>query len=210
MTAHLEAHEGNNHYLNRNKNLAEILGGAKPDPNYNMHDASIISHHMFICGDLNYRIHLSGVSNDKDTEKRSGSTMALKHCRKMSNNMATKLAGALTGPFTTLEGNNDENSQDAPTDTASTSSANGSHFAQAKALVEKEKWKELNDCDELVMALGNKECLAGFTTLPCNFPPTFKVERAEGFKYNKKRMPRREQEFSFHHLVPLIFRCIFS
>ena len=36
--------------------MAEILNGAKTDPVYNMQDATIISHHMFLCGDLNYRI----------------------------------------------------------------------------------------------------------------------------------------------------------
>ena len=64
------------------------------------------------------------------------------------------------------------------------------HFAQAKALVDAEDWKTLNDGDELAMALKKKECLVGFTTLPCNFPPTFKVARGEGYQYTEKRTPR--------------------
>lgn len=47
----------------------------------------------------------------------------------------------------------------------------------------------MNDGDELAMALKKKDCLAGFTTLPCNFPPTFKVARVEGYQYNEKRTP---------------------
>jgi hypothetical protein len=57
MNAHLAAHEGPTNYANRNRSLHQILAGARTDPFYNMHDASIISHHMFICGDLNYCIN---------------------------------------------------------------------------------------------------------------------------------------------------------
>jgi len=47
----------------------------------------------------------------------------------------------------------------------------------------------LNDGDELAKALEKNECLVGFKTLPCNFPPTFKVARGEGYQYNEKRTP---------------------
>lgn len=54
LTAHLEAHEGKEHYNNRCSNLAEILSGAKKGSL----DASITSHHMFAMGDLNFRVKL--------------------------------------------------------------------------------------------------------------------------------------------------------
>ncbi|KAL3776478.1 hypothetical protein HJC23_009277 [Cyclotella cryptica] len=147
LTCHLEAHEGLNHYLNRNRNLVEILGGAKPHPDYYMLDATIYSHHMFVCGDLNYRIRFGENSvNNKNNNKEGG-------------------------------------------DTGEEHPDNGSHFDQALKLVEQEKWDELNAGDELAMALKKKECLVGFETLPCNFPPTFKVAREKGYVYNEKRTP---------------------
>ena len=156
MTSHLEAHEGENHYINRNSNLAEIFNGAKPDPRFFL-DATVISHHMFVCGDLNYRTRLFGQGEKVLKKKKS---IFLKEKR----------------PST---------SDDAPD-----VNANGSHFEQAKALVEAEDWKTLNDGDELKMALEDKQCMCEFNTLPCYFPPTFKVARCEGYKYNEKRTPR--------------------
>lgn len=153
LTCHLEAHEGINHYIHRNKNLAEILGGAKPHPDYDMIDATIYSHHMFVCGDLNYRLRFN-----ENGLKRSASN------------------GSTDGP------NLDESDVENP--------ENGSGFMRALKLVEEENWEELNAVDELAMALKNKECLAGFETLPCNFSPTFKVGREKGYVYNEKRTPR--------------------
>jgi len=142
FTAHLAAHEGEQYYAARNHSIAEIFRGAKTDPNLNFLDAAVLSHHIFVCGDLNYRIRLD--------DEVSGSSCPQKK---------------------------------------EDDGANGSHFAQAKALVEAEDWTTLNDGDELQMALTKKECLCGFKTLPCNFPPTFKVARGEGYQYNEKRTP---------------------
>ena len=193
MTCHLEAHEGTAHYINRNKNLAEIFGGAKTDPNYPFQDATIISHHMFVCGDLNYRIKLG---DDVPKDKTNKGLNRIK-------SRATKMRGSITGASTKVDPNklrgssNNMSSGEENVDAAAAvddkekaNPANGSHFAQAKALVEAENWEALNAGDELAMALMKKECLAGFATLPCNFPPTFKVARCEGYEYNEKRTPR--------------------
>jgi hypothetical protein len=56
-------------------------------------------------------------------------------------------------------------------------------------MVENKDWDGLNRIDELQRALTNKECLVGYKTLPCNFPPTFKVERKAGYEYIDKRRP---------------------
>jgi hypothetical protein len=63
------------------------------------------------------------------------------------------------------------------------------HKAVVRELVEKSDWHTLNKSDELRRALRQKDCLAGFQTLFCNFPPTFKVERRIGYAYNEKRRP---------------------
>lgn len=57
------------------------------------------------------------------------------------------------------------------------------------ALVKAKNWKELNEADELRMALEKQECLHGFQTLLCNFMPTFKLEREEGYTYKAQRTP---------------------
>uniref|UniRef100_A0A7S2END7 Inositol polyphosphate-related phosphatase domain-containing protein n=1 Tax=Ditylum brightwellii TaxID=49249 RepID=A0A7S2END7_9STRA len=130
MTAHLEAHEGGKHYMNRNSNLAEILSGARVGPGHKYFDASLNSHHAFFCGDLNYRVVLPEKEIDQEEHKRI-----------------------------------------------------------VRDMVEKEEWSALNDYDELGQALTKKECLNGFMTLPCHFPPTFKVTRQDGYAYNAKRTP---------------------
>jgi hypothetical protein len=200
MTCHLEAHEGLTHYTNRNKNLAEILGGAKTDPNYNMQDATIISHHMFVCGDLNYRIKFGGEEEPANVGKKKGKNNLRKSVQKPS---ALKLPGIGQKQKTQKMGKQASVSfadgdpqvsspklDDSAGDEEVRGAANGSHFVRAKALVDAEDWKTLNDGDELAMALEKKECLVGFTTLPCHFPPTFKVARCEGYEYNEKRTPR--------------------
>ena len=58
VTAHLEAHEGTEHYENRCANITDILGGAKVGPRPRHHDVSLYAHHTFVCGDLNYRVVL--------------------------------------------------------------------------------------------------------------------------------------------------------
>lgn len=200
MTCHLEAHEGISHYTNRNKNLSEILQGAKTDPIFNMQDATIISHHMFVCGDLNYRIKFSEYDAKK---KKKGITEKL--IKKMSTRgSGVSLTGAGGGDDEAEEKEEEGVGGDTPTKTGvgeeyesaaaggekKDEPANGSHFDQAKALVEAEDWKALNGGDELAVALKQKECLVGFSTLPCHWPPTFKVARGEGYQYNEKRTPR--------------------
>ncbi|KAL9184897.1 hypothetical protein ACHAXT_002674 [Thalassiosira profunda] len=217
MTCHLEAHEGLNHYANRNKNLAEIFAGAKTDPAYHLHDATIISHHMFLCGDLNYRIRFGEneelKKKKKNMKNKLRSTMNMKRTMMSKKGMGSSTTSKKDAPLVdgeALKGSNNacDDSADAeevvaeenePVDETNPSNstneanlanpANGSHFAAAKALVEAEDWQVLNDGDELAMALEKKECLVGFKTLPCNWPPTFKVARGEGYQYNEKRTP---------------------
>lgn len=221
MTAHLEAHEGATHYQNRNKHLTEIFAGAKTDPNYNLHDATIISHHMFVCGDLNYRINFGEKSNKKASKKplnKVKSRIPNKMKASMTSNPSVSsppppLVNETSMSLDTSEVASTTESIKSPTANSSQkekaaatpdnkSPANGSHFAEAHALIEAEDWKTLNDGDELAMALKKKECLAGFKTLPCNWPPTFKVARCEGYQYNEKRTPR----YALMHFF-LVFLC---
>ncbi len=59
-----------------------------------------------------------------------------------------------------------------------------------RSKIETKEWSYLNSNDELCKALRDKDCLVGFQTLPCDFPPTFKVKREAGLVYNPQRCPR--------------------
>jgi hypothetical protein len=63
------------------------------------------------------------------------------------------------------------------------------HIKHVHQLTRNHDWNMLNECDELSMALSKKDCLVGFTTPQCEFPPTFKVHRQTGYTYNEKRSP---------------------
>ena len=63
------------------------------------------------------------------------------------------------------------------------------HRQKIRDLANDKDWETLNQADELHRALRVKDCLVGFQTLFCNFPPTFKVERTPGYSYIEKRRP---------------------
>jgi hypothetical protein len=63
------------------------------------------------------------------------------------------------------------------------------HKQIVRDMVARKDWDALNKIDELQRALKSKECLVGYHTLFCNFPPTFKVERQVGYEYIDKRRP---------------------
>mmetsp|Transcript_12793 Transcript_12793/g.26939 ORF Transcript_12793/g.26939 Transcript_12793/m.26939 type:complete len:762 (+) Transcript_12793:136-2421(+) len=63
------------------------------------------------------------------------------------------------------------------------------HLQKAHNLAERKDWDTLNKYDELSLALRKKECLVGFSTPYCDFPPTFKIERKDGYSYVSKRSP---------------------
>ncbi|GMH99615.1 hypothetical protein TrVE_jg1807 [Triparma verrucosa] len=57
LSCHLQAHEGKEHYHRRCADLKEILRGTKCG-GHKRYDVSILSHHMFVLGDLNFRVDL--------------------------------------------------------------------------------------------------------------------------------------------------------
>jgi hypothetical protein len=60
MSAHLAAHEGEEYYKARNASVEKILKFARVGPQPHYLDASLYNHHSFLCGDLNYRVKLTG------------------------------------------------------------------------------------------------------------------------------------------------------
>jgi hypothetical protein len=63
------------------------------------------------------------------------------------------------------------------------------HIQFCHTIVGRRDWRTLNQYDELRKSLAKKTCLAGFQTAYCNFPPTFKVDRQHGYRYNPARSP---------------------
>lgn len=136
LTAHLAAHEGENYYKARNDNIRDILRGAKIGPKHlSGLDAAIISHHMFIMGDLNYRTRLPNKDNMETSEQ----------------------------------------------------------VEKVLQIVEQKDWKTLYSYDELSAGIEKKDMMVQFQTLPCNFNPTFKMLREEGFQHKSQRVPRYVQ-----------------
>ena len=194
MTAHLEAHEGEAHYRGRNRSLVSILEGAKMDPNYPLQDATIISHHMFVCGDLNYRTNFGVSSAGKNNGNGNISNFGQLTKKIMTGRTSPDVSSVVSPSSETTPSTLEDVPSYPPNDAGVEDklAANGSHYDKAISLIDAEDWNALNDGDELAMALRKKECLVGFTTLPCNFPPTFKVARVEGYEYNETRTPRLE------------------
>jgi hypothetical protein len=63
------------------------------------------------------------------------------------------------------------------------------HIEEAHRLAESKDWTNINKYDELAHAMEENDCLSAFKTLKCHFPPTFKVHRMDGYRYNEKRSP---------------------
>ena len=60
---------------------------------------------------------------------------------------------------------------------------------RAMELIEAKDWETLYSFDELHKGVTNGDLLVDFKTPPCNFYPTFKVQREAGFVYKKQRTP---------------------
>eukprot|EP00980_Cylindrotheca_fusiformis_P001804 scaffold408_cov71-Cylindrotheca_fusiformis.AAC.5 len=132
LSAHLAAHEGENYYKARCQNVYDILQASRTFKisQKMMMDVAVCSHHIFVCGDLNFRTKFDGENN-----------------------------------------NHKQN------------------VARAKEIVKSEDWRTLYSFDELHKGIANGDLLVEFETLPCNFHPTFKVHRTEGFEYKDQRTP---------------------
>ncbi|CAJ1969720.1 unnamed protein product [Cylindrotheca closterium] len=132
LSAHLAAHEGDNYYKARCENVYAILkGGSKTFDiaRKNDIDVALSSHHIFVCGDLNFRTKFDGEHTHEEK------------------------------------------------------------FAMAQDLIKAEDWHALYSYDELHHGVKRDDLLVNFKTLPCDFNPTFKVNRVEGYDYKDQRVP---------------------
>lgn len=87
---------------------------------------------------------------------------------------------------------------------------------RASQLIAAKDFESLYLFDELQEGLAEGDLLVDFETLPCNFPPTFKVERAPGFIYKEQRTPSYTDRILFksagglcNNLKPLAYEpCV--
>ncbi|CAJ1928735.1 unnamed protein product [Cylindrotheca closterium] len=83
---------------------------------------------------------------------------------------------------------------------------------RAMSLVDFKDYEGLYMYDELQKGLKDGDLLHNFETLPCNFPPTFKLEREPGFVYKSQRTPSYTDRIVFKsadgfrsHVKPLAY-----
>eukprot|EP00804_Cyclotella_cryptica_P004162 CCRYP_014540-RB/>CCRYP_014540-RB protein AED:0.00 eAED:0.00 QI:623/1/1/1/0/0/2/709/952 len=83
----------------------------------------------------------------------------------------------------------------------------------SQKMVSQRDWDKFNELDELRKALDRKDILVGFNTPHCKFPPTFKVEKREGFHYNFQRTPSYTDRVLWksnedtRHIEPIIYEA---
>jgi hypothetical protein len=176
-TAHLEAHEGQEKYATRCSSVADILRGTKSSFTSVKYDAAMNNHFMFFMGDLNFRTRLNdyepgSLEHVQATHQLVGSTSVDDELRRKAEREKSK------GKDTDEE--DEEDTDHAGVGTNADSIPDDPHPSC---------YFILNQADELAYALKIKDCFVGFSTPYCNFPPTFKVGRQLGYKYNPKRSP---------------------
>ncbi|KAL3935754.1 MAG: hypothetical protein SGBAC_008784 [Bacillariaceae sp.] len=76
-------------------------------------------------------------------------------------------------------------------------------FEMAQDLIKKEDWHALYSYDELHHGVSRNDLLVNFKTLPCDFNPTFKVNRVEGYDYKDQRIPSYTDRILFKSALNL-------
>ena len=95
-------------------------------------------------------------------------------------------------------------------------SSHEANVQRAGDLIAKKDWATLYSFDELHKGVKDGDLLVGFDTLPCSFPPTFKVNRTDGFDYKDQRTPSYTDRILFRsapnlssNLAPLAYEpCV--
>eukprot|EP00980_Cylindrotheca_fusiformis_P009777 scaffold2156_cov115-Cylindrotheca_fusiformis.AAC.2 len=77
------------------------------------------------------------------------------------------------------------------------------HVNRALQMIEDKDYAKLYSYDELHKGIDAGDLLVGFETLPCLFPPTFKVEREPGYSYKRQRTPSYTDRILFNSLPSL-------
>ena len=165
VSCHLEAHEGSAKCAIRCQTLRDILRGTaarKKSPTLTATDA-----------------------NNLDGESQHHIVPSM-HSTNHSSNMAIDVS--LTSHYSFVLGDLNFRTDLTLLD-SNFVGQDDAHKKSVQNMVKEKDWTGLNRVDELRYMLRDKECLVGFQTLVCNFPPTFKLERQAGYTYVDKRRP---------------------
>uniref|UniRef100_A0A7S1UV41 Inositol polyphosphate-related phosphatase domain-containing protein n=1 Tax=Grammatophora oceanica TaxID=210454 RepID=A0A7S1UV41_9STRA len=265
-TAHLQAHEGKEHYKTRCKSVETILEGTADETtlgkgsSHNVRmDMASKSHVCFFLGDLNYRTDLlrggggttpvalsqhgsTTTSSHSTTSQQqqqqpsltppqsihSTSSMPAPYDRRVQKSRSKRLVSTIKKGVKKSPAaiNNVIHSSIASLSDQSVGGGSFSnqsrseealskeeHNDMVRSLVESEDWFELNKADELFAAIHRRDAFCGFETLPCFFPPTFKVERGAGFQYKDQRRPSYTDRIlwkTVHHLEEAVQPMVYE
>ena len=174
ISCHLNAHEGEARRRRRDEDVAEILSGARCGPSFEL-DAGAQSHHSFFMGDMNYRVALPGYEPPAKPRQRKSAREHVAQLIQGKNAAAPEETMALNQDA-------DDDSNSAMDDDVGARAARKRVFEQHHEAV-RERLAKLEfdslyeDGDELWAGLQQGRVLAGWTTAPPRFAPTFKVAR---------------------------------
>ena len=170
-TAHLEAHEGSAKYATRCSTIADILRCT---------EGSVMSPRNLGAGGVGCPVMRRSCRADASLANHFSFFMG-------DLNFRTRLEGFDPGSAEHVQATHDI--LDAAMTKISSNSAAGDEGKTVDLSSLCDAYAKLNRADELGHALRVKDCLVGFLTPYCNFPPTFKVHRQFGYSYNEKRSP---------------------
>ena len=160
LTAHLEAHEGYTKYMARVQSIADIFNGTT---RYNNNTTTTTT--------------ATTNATNNQAPSSSLSSFCIHDC-------------SITSHYSFVMGDLNFRTEMLEEQKMAMSIHNEEEYKQViHQLIAEKQYDTLNDMDELHRGLYNKDCLVGYETLLCNFPPTFKVERQSGYHYIDKRRP---------------------
>lgn len=157
--------------------------------------------HVFIAGDLNYRMERSLV--EEKINKRLFREFGIPSEKWMVKESESKTLEAILTRFVeeiVAENGKLQAYKDPTNKQMKTLSKSAMKKRKERAnflrdwlltfsLIEVQRWKELMAADQLRLCQRKGILLYNFLEGTYNFPPSFKIERHSGFRYNKKRIP---------------------
>ncbi len=169
ISCHLTAHEGVGKCQERNDSIKEIIGGVRAAHDEDRFDPTLMSHHVFWMGDMNYR-----VTFDPETPKDEGAfkETKAKESKDRKENMASNVD----------EAEEKEKQEEEEIDKKAISSKRQSELDRVGKMIEREQWEDILALDELNRENKAGRALRGFRPLQPSFPPTFKRIRQREMK----------------------------
>ena len=186
ISCHLTAHEGVDKCKSRNDSIKEIIGGVRAAHDEQRFDPTLMSHHVFWMGDMNYR-----VTFNPETPKDEGAfveTQAPKGSPLREKEGKSKATRGLDLAQKFIEAEMKEQAEEDEIDSKVISSTRQGELDRVSHMIENEQWDEILALDELNREVHAGRALRGFRALQPSFPPTFKRIRHREIKKESKSL----------------------